>query len=295
MSRNDDADCSGMAASFSSRWSRHGEWTSRSGTAKIRRRQQPEPARSSSPRLAAGRRPMTWSHWSMASSSGSRWALRPGFLRGRHEHQRQAGPVRPRSKRAPEADPSDRNDASLDRPSQRRDLVGQWCDDGLRALGRQVGEQDDPDPGVGQRIAPSGSAKGSSLASLVVIRTPVDVRPERTSIKRSGLAGRASARPPGGKRRQAGARRDRAARCRSSGRRSERRAGPRLSSRPGSPRRRPTSSARVTRVPANGIPSVSARPQDVLPGHSRQDLMSLGRPLETALPHPEQATNAWPR
>jgi hypothetical protein len=36
-SRNAEADCSGMASSFSRRWSRHGEWTSWTGTAKTSR------------------------------------------------------------------------------------------------------------------------------------------------------------------------------------------------------------------------------------------------------------------
>ena len=47
VSRNDEADWRGMAASFSSRWSRHGEWTSRTGTAKIRRWPRAQAIRSS--------------------------------------------------------------------------------------------------------------------------------------------------------------------------------------------------------------------------------------------------------
>ena len=61
VSRNDDADWSGMAASFSSRWSRQGEWTSCSGRAKIRRRSRlrQQSSWNSDRGKPGGRRPMT--------------------------------------------------------------------------------------------------------------------------------------------------------------------------------------------------------------------------------------------
>jgi hypothetical protein len=58
-SRNEEADWKGIAASFSSRWSRQGEWMSWSGTAKISRRGSAPSQRRHRGQPSAGRQPMT--------------------------------------------------------------------------------------------------------------------------------------------------------------------------------------------------------------------------------------------
>ncbi|MGO9467697.1 MAG: hypothetical protein ACLQVF_26470 [Isosphaeraceae bacterium] len=74
-SRNDDIDWSGILASFSSRCTRQGEWISASGRAKTKRRGHEVSHLSHARRGLAGRRPITWSQWSIASRRGARWAL----------------------------------------------------------------------------------------------------------------------------------------------------------------------------------------------------------------------------
>jgi hypothetical protein len=64
------------------------------------------------------------------------------------------------------------HDALLDRPSHRLDVIAQGCDHRLGVGPRQVSEQDDPDPGIGQRITADvagervvdGLARGHSLS-----------------------------------------------------------------------------------------------------------------------------------
>jgi len=60
-SRNEDVDCKGIAASFSRRWSRQGEWISSNGTPKISRRGSIASQRRDDSQPRAGRRPTTWS------------------------------------------------------------------------------------------------------------------------------------------------------------------------------------------------------------------------------------------
>lgn len=48
---------------------------------------------------------------------------------------------------------SHRQDALFDGTPARCDVIDQGRDHRLRVGARQIGEQDDPDPGVGQRIA----------------------------------------------------------------------------------------------------------------------------------------------
>lgn len=71
-STTDVDDWSGIAASFSSRCNRHGEWMSSSGMAKIRRRGKVLIHRNSPAPAPSGRRPRTWSQWSIALSKGAR-------------------------------------------------------------------------------------------------------------------------------------------------------------------------------------------------------------------------------
>jgi hypothetical protein len=78
MSRNRDADWSGMAASASRRWSRAGEWTSATGTAKTTCHGRWPSQRTRRPSREARLRPTTWSQVSIASSNGSRWATAQG-------------------------------------------------------------------------------------------------------------------------------------------------------------------------------------------------------------------------
>ncbi len=71
-SRTDVDDWSGIAASFSSRCSRHGEWMSSRGMAKTSRRGSVLSQRTRPAPAPSGRRPMTWSQCSIAWSSGAR-------------------------------------------------------------------------------------------------------------------------------------------------------------------------------------------------------------------------------
>ena len=92
MSRNDDADWSGIAASFSSRWSRQGEWTSRNGTAKTSRRGSDASQRD--PLLPAAGRPAADDVVAVVDGLQERFevGLGPRLLGGRDQHERQAGP-----------------------------------------------------------------------------------------------------------------------------------------------------------------------------------------------------------
>ena len=73
-SRNRDLDWGMMAVRASRRCSRHGEKTSATGTANSHRQGKPATRCRARPRRLRGRRPTTWSRWSIASRSGSRWA-----------------------------------------------------------------------------------------------------------------------------------------------------------------------------------------------------------------------------
>ena len=79
-STSDDLDWSGMAVSFSVRWSWQGEWTSTSGTAKTSRRGRLPTHRIALAREPAGRRPRTWSQRSIDCSKGSRCAGDQGSM-----------------------------------------------------------------------------------------------------------------------------------------------------------------------------------------------------------------------
>jgi hypothetical protein len=60
-SRNAEIDWSGIAANFSTRWARIGEWTSRTGTANTSRQARLSNRRSTRAGRLARRRPTTWS------------------------------------------------------------------------------------------------------------------------------------------------------------------------------------------------------------------------------------------
>ncbi len=73
-SRNCELDCGTIVSSALRRCIRYGEKTSRTGTANSNRHGKTDPHRRIRPRKPRGRRPMTWSRWSIALSRGSRWA-----------------------------------------------------------------------------------------------------------------------------------------------------------------------------------------------------------------------------
>jgi hypothetical protein len=55
--------------------------------------------------------------------------------------------------RAAQSAPPDRHDARFHGPAQLGQVIGQRCDGRLGEVVRQLGQQDDADAGVGQRIA----------------------------------------------------------------------------------------------------------------------------------------------
>lgn len=73
-SRNSVIDWSGIASSFSRRWSRQGECTSSTGTPNTGFQSERWSQRVPSTSHEARRRPTTWSHVSIALSNGSIWA-----------------------------------------------------------------------------------------------------------------------------------------------------------------------------------------------------------------------------
>ncbi|HEX8201823.1 MAG TPA: hypothetical protein VF590_15210, partial [Isosphaeraceae bacterium] len=101
MSRNCVADCNGIAASASRRWSRAGEWTSETGTAKTTRQGRPRSHRARRPGHATRRRPMTWSQASIAFNNGSRWASVHGSVAAVTSTKGSAAPARARSRTRP--------------------------------------------------------------------------------------------------------------------------------------------------------------------------------------------------
>ena len=154
-SRNAEADWSGIAASFSRRWSRQGEWTSSTGTAKTSRQGSRPSHRPSRPTGPAGRRPTTWSQWSIASRSGSRWAAVQGSSAVVTRTSGAVGPGQaPLERRGPAPLARPRRRPRLGRPAPRRRAGRQRSRrPPRRGRGRPVGEHDDPDAGVGQRVA----------------------------------------------------------------------------------------------------------------------------------------------
>ncbi len=77
----------------------------------------------------------------------------PRLLGRRHEDEREMGIAQAEGQRPAEPAARGPDDAGLDRPAHRGHIRGQGRDDGLGAVERQVGEQDDSDAGVGQRVA----------------------------------------------------------------------------------------------------------------------------------------------
>ena len=171
---------------------------------------------------------------------------RPGLVRGRHQHERQARtPSRPRRQRLRQAVllAPERSVRSTGRPSSTirsaREPIDAVC---ARSLGKSVSRMIRM-PGAGQRIALKvvGERVVAVLASWS-FELPAEERAgsdtDQTgrgcSQRSTSLAIRLA---------QPARDRARAAPSRWSGRRSGRPAGPRSSSRPGSPRRRPAARA----------------------------------------------------
>ncbi len=175
-----------MATSFSSRWSRHGEWTSSSGTAKISRRARIDGQPNHRVAGAPGRAADDVVALSIAFSSGSRCATGPGLECGGHQHQRQGAHLRdPAAIHGQDRDPRPARCGA--RPAApARDPVGERRDDRFRGLGGNRGQQDDPDARAGKRIALEVAGKGSSISSLVVIPAPAGAR-GRETIDSTGL------------------------------------------------------------------------------------------------------------
>lgn len=162
-------DCSGMAASFSSRCSRQGEWTSRSGTAKTARRGQVASHRAS---LCPGLRPITWSQWSMASRSGLRWAAVIGSSALTTRTSGRCAPSRPIRIAWARGWPSiETTRVSTVRPSDSRASTAGPRIVEARSSGRSVSSRTrTPAPGIGSRR--KWRRKGSSNSSLVAMNAP---------------------------------------------------------------------------------------------------------------------------
>jgi hypothetical protein len=84
---------------------------------------------------------------------GLQMGLGPRLLGRRHQDEREVGAGQADGQGGVEPSAGDRHDPGLDRAVHRAQRLDQRCDDGLGAVGGQVGEQDDADPGVGQRVA----------------------------------------------------------------------------------------------------------------------------------------------
>jgi hypothetical protein len=91
---------------------------------------------------------------------GRKMGLRPGFLRGGHQHQGQARVLEPSLERTGEARPSERDDALFDRPPRFDQVLGNRCNDGFRFVVRQVREQDDTNARAAERLAPEVGGEG---------------------------------------------------------------------------------------------------------------------------------------
>ncbi|HZW33020.1 MAG TPA: hypothetical protein VFF52_20055 [Isosphaeraceae bacterium] len=86
------------------------------------------------------------------------WSPRlPG---GRHQDQGKARALQALGERDPQVHPLDRHDAMLDRPPHCRHRIDQRCHDRLGLLGKRVGQQDDADPGVEERLAMEVAQEG---------------------------------------------------------------------------------------------------------------------------------------
>jgi hypothetical protein len=80
--------------------------------------------------------------------------LRGPRLRGRRDQdEREMGVAKADGEGVVQPLPRGPDDTGLHRPADRHQVRGQGLDDGCGAVGRQVGEQDDSDAGVGQRVA----------------------------------------------------------------------------------------------------------------------------------------------
>jgi hypothetical protein len=69
--------------------------------------------------------------------------LRPGFSRGRDEHEWQTRPLETNLECAGDIPTSDLDDAFFNQPSRLAKLRGNRPDDGCRLVRRPIGEQDD--------------------------------------------------------------------------------------------------------------------------------------------------------
>jgi hypothetical protein len=86
--------------------------------------------------------------------------LGPRFLSRRDQDEGEMGAGQALGQRGVEPPAIDRDDPGLHRAVHRVQVINQRGDDGLGAVGRQVGEQDDADAGVGQRVALEVAGEG---------------------------------------------------------------------------------------------------------------------------------------
>ncbi len=167
------------------------------------------------------RRPTTWSQWSSAVRSGPRCAVGPRLLGRRDQDDGGGRPVQAELQRPVLAAARDRHDVHLGRPPAPRQQVAQARGDRLGTVGIAVVEHDHPDGGIRQRVAAEVGVERVDV--LVVWRG-------HSSSRRLGegpgrlrpAGGRASARPPRGRRPGASSSRARGGRRRSGSRRPRR-------------------------------------------------------------------------
>ena len=79
--------------------------------------------------------------------------LGQGLHGGRDQHERESGTLESRGQGAAEVGVHDRDDLRLHLPAHLPEPIGQGRDDRPGTFGRQLGEQDDSNPGVGERLA----------------------------------------------------------------------------------------------------------------------------------------------
>ncbi len=80
-------------------------------------------------------------------------ALGPRLLGRRDQDEGKLGTVQTEAQRKVESLARRPDDAGFDHPAHRAQMLGKGGDDGLGTVGRQVGQEDDADAGVGQRFA----------------------------------------------------------------------------------------------------------------------------------------------
>jgi hypothetical protein len=77
----------------------------------------------------------------------------PRLFCRRHQHEGEPGALQAARQRDPQVHPVDRHHAMLDHASHRRQPLDQRRHDRFGLFGRPVGQHDDVNPGVGERLA----------------------------------------------------------------------------------------------------------------------------------------------